>query len=101
MDRPPALGPFDPIHLLVNTFGIMMITILWTWVFNNAKQSILMAVLLHASSNATSAFISTLLPDLPKQVGYVTFAIYFVLAAVLVVTTKGLLGYPSTQPEKE
>jgi membrane protease YdiL (CAAX protease family) len=101
VNGPPALGPFDPIHFLVNTFGIMMITLIWTWVFNNAKGSILMAVLLHASSNATSAFIGTLIPDLPKQVGHTTFVIYFLLAAVLVVTTNGLLGYQSKQAEIE
>ena len=60
-----------------------------------------MAVLLHASSNATSAFIGTLIPDLPKQVGHTTFVIYFLLAAVLVVTTNGLLGYQSKQAEIE
>ena len=37
VNGPPALGPFDPVRFLVNTFGIMMITIIWTWVFNNAK----------------------------------------------------------------
>jgi membrane protease YdiL (CAAX protease family) len=92
---PPAMGPFNLGHVLINTIGIMMLTIIWTWVFNNARGSILIAVLLHASSNASSIFINSLIPSFPKQAGDVTLVIYFLLALLLVVLTRGRLSYRS------
>ena len=94
---PPALGPFDLSRVLFNTFSIMMITMIWTWVFNNARGSILIAVLLHASFNAASVYINTLVPNFPKQAGYAALAILFVLALFLVISTKGRLSYSPPQ----
>ena len=54
-----------------------------------------MAVLLHASSNATSAFIGTLLPNFSVKAGQATMVIYTVLALVLLIATKGHLSYRS------
>ena len=90
---PAADGPFHLPRFLINVLGIMMLGVIWAWVFNNSKQSILMAVLLHASSNANQLFMLKLLPGIPKQSGQLTSIIYIVLAVVLLVATKGRLSY--------
>jgi uncharacterized protein len=97
---PPALGPFDPVRLAINTFGIMMITVIWTWAFNHTRESILMAVLLHASTNATAMFMNALLPGFSTQEGYVTMVICLVLAVVILIATKGRLGYDRLDQEQ-
>jgi len=90
---PPALGPFDLLRFIENTGSIMVITILWTWVFNKSNQSILIAVLLHASLNASQAWMNGLIPGYPEDAGKVALAFYVVAALVLVLVTKGRLGY--------
>ncbi|HEX9014307.1 MAG TPA: CPBP family glutamic-type intramembrane protease, partial [Anaerolineaceae bacterium] len=57
VNGPVALGPFNLGRFLINTAAIMMITIVWAWVFNNAAGSILMAVLIHAAFNAAQIWI--------------------------------------------
>lgn len=90
---PAALGPFDLGEFLLNTFMIMAVTIIWTWIFNGARQSILIASLMHAAFNGTQAWVGTLLPNLPTTVGN-TFAITLVVSALLILMlTRGRLGY--------
>lgn len=90
---PAAMGPFNIIDVITNTVSIMALTLMWTWVFNNAKGSILMAILLHAASNATGNFFSELFPNLPTQFGLTLFALYIVTAVLIIVCTRGRLGY--------
>ena len=90
---PSAQGPFSLPRFIINSLGIMVLGVIWAWAFNNSKQSILMAVLLHSSSNATAAFLLMLFPHFPKQAGYVVTLIEVVIAIVLAVATKGRLSY--------
>ncbi|MFN8442858.1 MAG: CPBP family intramembrane glutamic endopeptidase [Caldilineaceae bacterium] len=90
---PAALGPFDLSKFLLNTVMIMTVTIIWTWIFNGANQSILIASLMHAAFNATQAWVGTLLPNLSPTVGY-TFAVSLAVTALLIIVlSKGDLGY--------
>lgn len=90
---PAALGPFDLGNFLQNTAMIVTLTIIWTWIFNGAQQSILIASLMHAALNATQAWIGTLLPNQPEQVD-ITVTILMVISALLVIVlTQGRLGY--------
>jgi uncharacterized protein len=72
--------------------------IFMTWVFNNTKGSILIAILLHASldaSNSGSAFIKQLLTA-SQLGGYgLASALVFplVAAVLLLIFTKGRLSY--------
>lgn len=93
---PPAIGPFDLMRFVNNIGGIMVLTIIWTWVFNNAKGSILFAVLLHSSLNAAQAGMSKLLPDYPPDAGKVALGIYVVIVVALLIFTKARLGYPAS-----
>jgi membrane protease YdiL (CAAX protease family) len=67
---PPAAGPFNLTSFAVNTTIVMAITLLFTWIFNGGQQSILVAVLTHASFNVSQAWLATLLPNQPAQVEY-------------------------------
>jgi membrane protease YdiL (CAAX protease family) len=95
---PPAAGPFDLTNFLINTAVVMALTLILTWIFNNAQQSILIAVLSHASFNASQAMIGRLLPDQSEQVGNTALIIMVVCAVVLALVTRGKLGYaPGTE----
>ena len=70
--------------------------VLITWVFNNARGSLLLVLLLHTSYNA--GFF--LLPSLVRLVN-VNVYLVFVVAAVLIITaTRGHLSYERYQQEK-
>lgn len=90
---PAAMGPFSISLLVGNTAGIMLMTIVWTWVFNNARGSILVAILLHAASNASDKVFGGLVPSVPAHMGTTVLALYAVVAALLIVATRGRLGY--------
>jgi membrane protease YdiL (CAAX protease family) len=98
---PIALGPFDLSSFARNTAVTIAIAIFFTWIFNNARGSILIAVLVHASLNATPAWMSALLPGYPEDaVGKIVLGIYFVAAVVLIFATKGRLGY-AANPDQQ
>jgi membrane protease YdiL (CAAX protease family) len=99
---PIPLGPFNLQSFAVNTAVTVAFTILMTWIFNNARGSILMAVLVHGSLNATPAWMSALLPDYPEAAaGKIVMGIYFVAAASVIFMTKGRLGYAATTSKTE
>lgn len=89
---PIAAGPFDLAGFATNTLSIMLVTVLWTWVFNSARGSILIAVLIHASLNASQNMIP-MVNQLPPQATWVGVAINASLALLLLVLTRGRLGY--------
>lgn len=68
---------------------------IYTWVFNNTGGSILIAALLHAAINKGSGLTMGLVPGLEDELAmYGAIAIAFtVVAVVLVVATRGRLGY--------
>jgi uncharacterized protein len=82
---------------------ITALTIIMTWVFNNAKGSLLITMLMHASFNTfANKIVAPLFPApilseyglLPELVGF------GVVALVLIVVTRGRLGYQHYQPEE-
>jgi membrane protease YdiL (CAAX protease family) len=70
---------------------------IYTWVYNHTGGSILLAALLHGAINGGSALVTGLLPGLDDVLHvplYGSLALAFsVAAAVLVVATRGRLGY--------
>jgi membrane protease YdiL (CAAX protease family) len=101
VEGPVALGPFDLRAFLVNTFMILALTIVWTWIFNGAKQSILIASLTHATFNATQNWLNTLLPNQPDQVGTAVTIIILISSVLLIILTKARLGYTVEQSAQE
>jgi uncharacterized protein len=84
-------------------------TIVMTWVYNNTKGSVFMAILAHASVDAFPNAI--LWPLLPASLAVAGYGVYFgyygmvigmgVLALALVALTRGHLGYQHYQQEEE
>jgi uncharacterized protein len=72
--------------VIATTFAIVT-----TWVFNNTKGSVFMAILAHASIDTFSVPIGALAS--PWAVGNSILLSFGVLALVLVVLTRGRLGY--------
>ncbi len=85
-------GPFTLTGLAINTFSIVVLSLIWTWIFNNAKGSILIAVLVHASGNATGSLMQKLVPSPPLEGRAYPYAFAAVCLLVLVFT-RGRLSY--------
>ena len=73
--------------------------IVTTWVFNNTKGSVLMAILVHASIDTFSLPIGGLAS--PSAVGNSILVSFGVFALVLVVLTRGQLGYRHYRQEED
>jgi membrane protease YdiL (CAAX protease family) len=72
----------------------MSIALVITWVFNNTKQSVLLAILAHGSLNSAAVSMYALFPAHAVTGTITNVAIGFGLAALLVVVlTRGRLGY--------
>jgi CAAX protease family protein len=84
-------------------------TIVMTWVYNNTRGSVLMAILVHASGDAFPNVI--LWPLLPASLAMTGYGVYFgyygmvigmgVLALAVIAWTRGRLGYERYQQEEE
>jgi uncharacterized protein len=75
------------------TLTVITFTIVITWVFNNTRASLLLAILLHASIDTFSITLGTIFP--PKDVATaLPYIIGFgVVALVLILITRGRLNY--------
>jgi membrane protease YdiL (CAAX protease family) len=91
-------------NLVVFVLATTCLAIMYTWVFNNTKGSVLMAILIHASFNASVTgilaplFPAPILEDyglLPILGGFGAFAV------VLIALTRGRLGYQHYQQQEE
>jgi len=100
---PVASGPFDLVKIATDFVPLMSITIILTWVFNNAKGSILFAVLIHTSVFAAQDWVGSLIPNYPQMPGTYAFGIYIyiVAALALIFITNGRLGYPSNTTDQK
>jgi membrane protease YdiL (CAAX protease family) len=84
--------------------GIVALAVIITWVFNNARGSLLLVMLLHTSyDTAYSVVLPKLFPSLPVTPlinGLGNLNIVLIVVAVLViVATRGRLGYQRYQRE--
>jgi membrane protease YdiL (CAAX protease family) len=79
-------------------------SIIWTWIVNNAKGSILIAILLHSASNANTALLGKLLP-VPAPAVFqegtlLIYGAYVVCALVVIIFTRGRLSYKAGNAEQ-
>jgi uncharacterized protein len=93
VNGPVANGPFNLYRFALSTGVIMAVTVIWTWVFNNAGQSILIAVLIHASSDAVQPLMRIWIPNFPRPASYMVLASYLLIALILLGVTRGKLSY--------
>jgi membrane protease YdiL (CAAX protease family) len=73
--------------------------IVTTWVFNNTKGSVFLAILVHTSIDAFSIPMGELFS--PSEVANSLLLSFLVLVVVLVVLTRGRLGYQQYQRDDE
>jgi membrane protease YdiL (CAAX protease family) len=93
-------GGFNVKAVTIFTIAVVPIAILLTWVFNNTRGSLLLAILAHASINTFSVFIDQIFPaQAGSQVGGMIG--FGVAALLIVVLTKGRLGYDRYLRETE
>jgi membrane protease YdiL (CAAX protease family) len=92
-------GGTSPIAIVKFCIFAIAITIILTWVFNNTKGSVLMAILVHASIDAPFLPFSVLLG--PSEVMNSMLVGFGALALVVVALTRGRLGYEHYQQEVE
>jgi hypothetical protein len=78
-------------------FIAIAFAIVTTWVFNNTKGSVFMAILVHASIDTFSIPMGALFS--PSDVGNSILLSFGVLVVLLVVLTRGRLGYQEEEPE--
>ena len=85
-------GSFLDVALFV--IVAVSIAIVITWVFNNTKDSVLLAILAHGSINSAAVSMFALFPAPSVTEGITNVVIGFGVAALLVmVLTRGRLGY--------
>ena len=95
------------IALVEFTIGLTGLSVLMAWVLNNCGGSTLMAILLHAAFDSSGLAMIALFPSTPPHylpVHYQTMGIaivFSVAALVLIVMTRGDLGYKRYQREVE
>jgi membrane protease YdiL (CAAX protease family) len=96
------------VSLAVFTVTTTAMTVLFTWMFNNTRASLLLAILMHGSVDGTTTYyqvladrgvISADAADLCAGFG-LTIAVVLI-AVVLLVVTRGRLSYPRYQREAE
>jgi membrane protease YdiL (CAAX protease family) len=97
----PLLGPFTPARFLAFLLTGMAGTFIYTWIFNHTRASILIAMLVHAASNAATQVLVQVIPAdaplsgwrqalVPDWLNAIAFG---AVAVLLVVLTKGRLSY--------
>jgi membrane protease YdiL (CAAX protease family) len=104
-----AMGPFNAGDFVYKIFTSMVLTVIWTWVFNNTRGSIFMALVLHGAGNAIGMLIhgwGAMFSAAPvSTLGDILLA---VCAVLIIVFTRGRLSYvpglalqPADMPQME
>ena len=93
-------GPFDITAFAANTGLIIAMSMIWTWFFNNASQSVFFAMLVHGVSNAASGLIPQLQVDAPADPWF-SFKTGAAFAILLILFTRGRLGYQATSEKNQ
>jgi uncharacterized protein len=100
---------FTPWNTLT-TFNVVMfvlattcLAIMYTWVFNNTKGSLLIAILLHWSFDVATVPVASLFPaPIIDEYGLLVILPGFgAVALVVIALTRGRLGYQHYQQEEE
>jgi membrane protease YdiL (CAAX protease family) len=89
-------GFLDIIKFIVIAITFAIVT---TWIFNNTKGSVFMAILVHASIDTFSLPMGALFS--PSDVANSILVSFGALALVLIASTRGRLGYQHYRQEEE
>nr|WP_246548813.1 CPBP family intramembrane glutamic endopeptidase [Ancylobacter oerskovii] len=94
-------------NIAAYVFWITAVTFIYTWVFNNTRGSVFVAILLHGVMDVfPNAFLMEHLPGLGQMTSLGVLSMYLglglgfgVFALLLVIFTKGRLGYRAAEPD--
>ena len=97
----PLLGPFTVEGFIEFVLTAAAGTFIYTWVFNNTRGSVWIAMVLHASSNAASQLVGSLIPEDVALTGWrnvlasgwINVIVFTAAAVLLLILTRGTLGY--------
>ncbi len=86
----------DLLTLVQFTVVGVLLSIVMTWVFNRTHESMPLSALVHISNNnALSVLWPAFFPTLPgRMILTASIIAYGVLSVILIVVTRGRLGYP-------
>jgi membrane protease YdiL (CAAX protease family) len=102
-------GPLPLANLLPFIMTAALATFIYTWVYNHTGGSILIAILLHAASNASTGWLTTLIQEshivVPEHgvrgflanTSWINVIAYGLIALLLIALTRGRLGYQAEQ----
>ena len=101
----PMLGPFTMNGFIIFVLTAAAGTFIYTWIFNNTRGSVWIAMLLHSSSNAASKLVSELVPTDVEltgwmkvlESGWINVIAFWSIALVLVIATRGRLGFRASE----
>ncbi|HSK59368.1 MAG TPA: CPBP family intramembrane glutamic endopeptidase [Actinomycetospora sp.] len=79
--------------ILLFTLTAVTFTVVITWVFNNTRASLLIAVLVHSSIDTFSGTLGALFPPAAVASAFPYMIGFGAVAIVLVAVTRGRLGY--------
>jgi len=89
-----AMGPFNAGDFVYKILTSMVLAVIWTWVFNNARGSIFMALVLHGTNNAIGVLIHGWGPQFSTAaVSTLGDILLAVCALLIIVFTRGRLSY--------
>jgi membrane protease YdiL (CAAX protease family) len=89
-----AMAPFKPGDFAYQILTSMVITVIWAWVFNNARGSIFMAMVLHGTNNGVGALASGWGAQFSApNVGTLGDMLFAACALLIVACTRGRLSY--------
>ncbi|MFI6496803.1 CPBP family intramembrane glutamic endopeptidase [Nonomuraea typhae] len=89
-------GPVTPMSLVLFTVLAVVLSIIFTWVFNRARQSLPLIMLLHGTfNNLSSVLAPEMFPGMDHQWNWGPVLGTSVLAVLIVIATRGRLGAPA------
>jgi membrane protease YdiL (CAAX protease family) len=95
-----ANGGLSVSGVIVFLVAAVAFSVIITWAFNHTRASLLLAILLHTSINFTQALTSDLFPSAAYN-EVLPVSVFGLTALVIVVATRGRLGYARFQTGPE
>jgi uncharacterized protein len=88
-----AMGGGGILSVILFTLGAITFTIVITWVFNNTRASLLLAILVHSSIDTFGGTLAAIFPAKAVASPFPYLISFGAVAVVLIVLTRGRLDY--------
>jgi uncharacterized protein len=88
-----SMGGGGILSIILFTLGAITFTIVITWVFNNTRASLLLAILVHASIDTFGGTLAAIFPAKAVASPFPYLISFGVVAVLLIVLTRGRLDY--------